>query len=341
MSGGLKAIQAAAETLDRLALDQSQPIDIYDAIDRCGLFLSFSALDGILGASLPQLHGVLVTTRRSPAIQRYTAAHELAHCVLHEDLMILDEESQILESSPAEQEQQAQLFASAFLMPPELVFRLADQYRIHPDSVTPAAVGQAARDMRVSFEAAARRLQQLERITYDDLDRVMAGRSRWRREALFGVPPVKGAHDVWGVRASSRPTKLTVTVGDQVTILFPENRTTGYQWIPSDPNAGDEAVRTVGDEFRIPRSSQTDGDQEPAVGQQGERVISLMPVQPGKTTRAWRLVRPFDPEQSIAEFTAELDALPAAAEQRRLQLLSTALDSPQPSPVQFASGDVE
>ena len=246
MNGGLKAIQAAAETLDQLAVDQSQPVDIYDAIDRCGLFLSFGALDGILGASLPQLHGVLVTTRRSPAIQRYTAAHELAHCVLHEDLMILDEESQILESSPAEKEQQAQLFASAFLMPPELVFRLADQYRIHHHSVTPVAVGQAARDMRVSFEATARRLHQLERITYDDLDRVMAGRSRWRRDALFGVQPVRGAHDVWGVRASSRPAKLTVTVDDQVTILLPENRTTGYRWVSSDPNVGDESVRDGG-----------------------------------------------------------------------------------------------
>jgi predicted secreted protein len=328
VKGGLKAIQAAAETLGRLSVDQSEPVDIYDAIDKCGLFLSFGPLEGILGVSLPKLHGVMVTTRRNPAIQRYTAAHELAHCVLHEDLMILDEASQILESSPLEKEQQAQLFASAFLLPPELVFRVADRYGIHPGNVIPAAVGQAARDVGVSFEATARRLHQLDQITYAELNHVIAERPRWRREALFGVQPVKGAHDVWPLRASSHPVKVKVAVKDQITILFPENRTTGYRWVSTDLDIEDGAVRTVGDESRLPETPRDGVNLEPAVGQQGERLISLMPVKAGVTTMRWRLVRPFDPERPLAEFTAELDALPPVAERRRLQILATVLDPP-------------
>lgn len=133
MNGELRAVHAADQALKRLDIDQAQPVDVYDAIDRAGLYLAFGPLSGILGVSLPTLSGIMVTTLRRKAIQRYTAAHELGHCILHKDEpMILDDEHKIEGASPLERERQAQLFASAFLMPADLALESAHRFGISP-----------------------------------------------------------------------------------------------------------------------------------------------------------------------------------------------------------------
>src|SRR5665647_1381874 len=110
MSEDLRALQAANDVLEALAIDQGERVDIYDALDKCGLFLTFDSLQGVLGVSLPKLGGVMVTTQRRNAIQRFTAAHELGHCILHSnELMIIDDEALILHASLVDQERQAQL----------------------------------------------------------------------------------------------------------------------------------------------------------------------------------------------------------------------------------------
>src|SRR5438034_200483 len=91
-----KALGMSPPTLDALAIDQSAVIDPFAAIDRLGLTLNITKLDNLLGAVIPQgPGGVLITSERSPAIQRYTAAHEIGHWILHEHQLWMDRETEV------------------------------------------------------------------------------------------------------------------------------------------------------------------------------------------------------------------------------------------------------
>jgi len=55
-------------------------IDVFAAIIDRGARLVFKQLDGLLGAYVPAVvPGILITTERNLAIQRYTGGHELGH----------------------------------------------------------------------------------------------------------------------------------------------------------------------------------------------------------------------------------------------------------------------
>src|SRR6185437_4163878 len=74
------------------ALAGSGRVDIFDVIQERDIFLLFRQLEGLLGAFLPAMEdpGILVTTQRPLAIQRFTAAHELGHSVLNHGLELDD-----------------------------------------------------------------------------------------------------------------------------------------------------------------------------------------------------------------------------------------------------------
>src|ERR1019366_8007904 len=58
-------------------------VDVFTAIADMGIPLVFKPLESALGFFLPApLNGILVTTKRSRHIQRFTAAHELGHAFL-------------------------------------------------------------------------------------------------------------------------------------------------------------------------------------------------------------------------------------------------------------------
>jgi hypothetical protein len=125
------AIVAAAETLEALVIDQSAVIDPFAAIDQLGLTLCITKLDNLLGAVVPHGDGgVLITSERSPAIQRYTAAHEIGHWILHEEHLRMDGETEVLGRPSSQMEREAQLFAGYFLMPPPLLDRAIAAYDI-------------------------------------------------------------------------------------------------------------------------------------------------------------------------------------------------------------------
>ena len=55
-------------------------IDVFETIVRSGVPLLFRPLEGLLGVFIDEpIPGVLVTTKRSLSIQRFTGAHELGH----------------------------------------------------------------------------------------------------------------------------------------------------------------------------------------------------------------------------------------------------------------------
>lgn len=74
-------------------------IDVFSVIVQVNIPLLFRPLDGLLGTFLPKPSpGIIVTTERNLAIQRFTGAHELGHCYMGHEVS-LDDKS-ILKHSP-------------------------------------------------------------------------------------------------------------------------------------------------------------------------------------------------------------------------------------------------
>jgi predicted secreted protein len=211
-------------------------VDIYGAIDRFDLFLSFRRLDRLLGMCVPSERGVMVTTTRPPTVQRYTAAHELGHCVMHHHGLLLDGEAEVEGRSTMEREQQAQMFAAYFMMPPDLAHTLASRHGIVSGAAQAGQIYQAARDMGVSYEATVWHLANLGRIGRDEVPALVRARRTAKRDAAFGVRPANARPDVWPIHAADETTTVDVTIGDEIVIRLPENRSTGYRWLtPAQP----------------------------------------------------------------------------------------------------------
>ena len=226
-------------------IDQEEPVDVFEIIDRLGLWLVFNRLDKLLGATLPKgTGGIMLTTQRGPSVQRYTAAHEIGHWILDLNEPAFDTSHDIF-TPTAEREQLAQLFAGQLLMPPPLVFETSARYGITSDAnATAPAVYLTARDMGASYEAAARQLSNMGIISPSTRDGLLAWTPMQIKTELCRGHRPRGAVDVWPVDLESSGREVWLTEGDEVVVTLPENRTTGYRWMT--PNEITErGMRTV------------------------------------------------------------------------------------------------
>lgn len=262
MTGGqsVDAFVAAAQTLSLLGIDENRPVDPFAAIDRLGLDLVIADLDNLLGAVMPQGNGgVLVTSRRGVGVQRYTAAHEIGHWILHREMTVMDGQDDILGRPSTALERQAQLFAAYFLMPPPLIEAAVARYDVRSGQVLPEQVYLISRDVNVSYEAAARRLASLRLVTEGELERILrVGRMRALRSAFGGRRPTEGISDLWEANVHSNRASLSVREGDDVVVILPENRTTGWQWL-------DDIARRERGNVRFPRPAPPLGEPMQAV----------------------------------------------------------------------------
>lgn len=241
------ALQEADSLLEDLGVDQEAPVDVFNIVDQLGLWLVFNRLDNLLGAVVPRGDGgIMLSTQRGAAVQRYTAAHEIGHWVLDYGEASFDTEDDVYHPA-AERELLAQIFASHLLMPPPLVYAVGARYGIQDArTATPAAVYLTARDIGASYEAAARQLATLEIITRarrDELLRIQP--ATIKTELCRGHRPT-GPVDVWPSGLESAGSTLHVTEGDEIVVLLPENRTTGYRWM-NDDDLQRRSAHTVSD----------------------------------------------------------------------------------------------
>ena len=221
--------------MNDLDINQAEPIDVFEIIDRLDLWLVFSRLDSLLGATLPKgTGGIMLTTQRGPSVQRYTAAHEIGHWILDFNEPAFDTDDDIFYPT-ADREQLAQLFAGQLLMPPPLVFETGARHGVTSDaSATGPAVYLIARDMGASYEAAVRQLSNLDIIGPSTRDGLLARTPmQIKTELCHGHRP-RGAVDVWPVDVGASGGEVNLTEGDEVVLTLPENRTTGYRWMTFD-----------------------------------------------------------------------------------------------------------
>ncbi|MFD3572561.1 ImmA/IrrE family metallo-endopeptidase [Streptomyces sp. NPDC058644] len=241
-----RALQAAASLLDELNVDQEKPVDVFQVIEELGLWLVFQPLDALLGAVLPQGNGgIVITTERRSTIQRYTAAHEIGHWELDHNQPVFDTDDDVFRGSGNERERLAQYFASYFLMPPPLVHAVASRHGIRrSETVSPAQAYLAARDMRVSYEAALRQMNNLQVITERQRDTLLQTPPlRAKQDLAYGHRPETGNADVWTLDVRSPRQQIDVLIDDEIVIALPENRSTGYCWLDDNLNAQRAARR--------------------------------------------------------------------------------------------------
>jgi predicted secreted protein len=118
-------------------------------------------------------------------------------------------------------------------MPPPLVHAVAAHHGVQPGGhVEPTQVYVVARDMRVSYEAAARQLTELGFLPPPERDRLLKVSPLSAKKAIaHGVRPIVGNADVWPIDEQSNGVHLDVLVNDEIVVALPENRTTGYRWM--------------------------------------------------------------------------------------------------------------
>ena len=176
-----KAVRHGAAAASRLHRDlgvhaqlesEGGSINVFALINKLEVPLLLRPLDGLLGAYLKiPTRGILVTTERPLSIQRFTAAHELGHCILDhqpslDDENILRRMPMNIEPGHDHQEIEADAFAVAFLMPKWLLalhMRLQDW--IVADLRRPNIVYQLSLRLGVSYEATCWTLLRYKMIT--------------------------------------------------------------------------------------------------------------------------------------------------------------------------------
>lgn len=230
---GIGAAQAASDALNELGIDQASPIDPFTAIEQAGLVLSFKPLKDLLGVILPgEVSGVLINSARPPSLQRYTAAHELGHWFLHQQVLRLDTDAMIAGHDQDSRELEAQTFAAHFLMPLELLYSAAGRYGIRRRAEAhPEQVYQAARDMHVSYEAAARQLANTRVISAANRNELLRIRpAAIKRKLADGLSPPDPRGDVWMLDSPEPRTDVEAFVGDAIVLRLIEHPSSGYRW---------------------------------------------------------------------------------------------------------------
>ncbi|MBD3778251.1 MAG: ImmA/IrrE family metallo-endopeptidase [Micrococcales bacterium] len=244
----LAAAQAAGDVLNALGVDQSRPIDPFEAIENSGLELRFQPLEDLLGVMLRTgPGGVLINSERPASLQRYTAAHELGHWHLHRADLRLETDETITAYQPHDgRELDAQTFAAHFLMPLELLYPTARRYGIRRgETVRPAQVYQAARDMHVSYEAAVRQLVNTRLVSRDARVELLKARPlRIKQELADGVTPPDTRGDVWLVDHPGQQTSVEAFVGDAIVLRLAEHPSSGFRWC-TDPDPASATVRQL------------------------------------------------------------------------------------------------
>ncbi|MAM93244.1 MAG: hypothetical protein CMI61_01165 [Parvibaculum sp.] len=220
--------------------EQGGRIDVFDTIVRSGVPLLFRPLDGLLGVFINEpMPGVLVTTKRSLSIQRFTGAHELGHFTLGHDPS-LDDES-ILRRMPyraapddKQQEFEADAFATEFMLPPWLfATHFVRQGWTAAAMADPITTYQLSLRVGASYEATCRSLMRhgVEAIDRRTLDNLLRVQPKQIKQTLLGdYEPPDWWRDVWLLTEKDEGTIIEGSRSDLFVLKLTEHSGSGYVW---------------------------------------------------------------------------------------------------------------
>lgn len=243
-AGAVRAgTQAASRLHQRLGLRPAIEagggnVDVFGAIQAIDLPLLLRPLQGLLGAFLiDPVPGVLVTTQRPMAIQRFTAAHELGHFTMRHEPS-LDDESILrrmpMASAPAEdfQEVEADAFAVEFMMPRWLIqLHSARQGWTADDFRRPNHVYQLALRLGASYEATYWTLVRHRLINAALARELQQTPPRDLKVALLeDYRPQDYRGDVWLLTERDAGTRIDGSRNDLFVLRLREHSGGGYLW---------------------------------------------------------------------------------------------------------------
>lgn len=276
------------------------PIDVYRFIGDRQIALLFQKLGGLLGAYLEvERPGILVTTERTLAIQRFTAAHELGHAVLHHKVGLDGDE--IIQRSPFasarydHREVAADAFASMFLMPDFLINGIANQQKWDHESIRdPRVIYQMSLRLGVSYEALARTLVNHKYLDSNESRKVLRVPVKDIKADLLGssFQPDNWRCNIWYLSEKDEHTTVVAEPNDLFVVRLREMSGAGYLWnLEQVKRAG---YQVLSDATEIPLN---DG-----IGGEVERVITARPANdhPGRFSALQN--RPWDPTDVASAF---------------------------------------
>ena len=246
---------------DRIRSEGSR-IDVFGTIINLDVPLLFKPLEGLLGVFINDpMPGVMVTTKRSLSVQRFTGAHELGHFSLGHHPS-LDDDSMLRRSPFAvapnygQQELEADAFATEFLLPPWLFAEYFKRQGWTPDMMAdPAIVYQLSLRVGASYEATCRSLVRpgVRVIDRKILTRLLHVKPRSIKTALLdGYEPADFRRDVWLLTEKDEGAMIEGSRSDLFVLKLAEHSGSGYTWTFEELN--DTGFAVVRDERDDPDS---------------------------------------------------------------------------------------
>ncbi|WP_082631151.1 ImmA/IrrE family metallo-endopeptidase [Roseovarius atlanticus] len=305
-----RGAQSAGRLLRQLGVkDQIEQsggaINVFSAISNLDVPLLFRPLDGLLGAFLNfPTRGILVTTQRPLSIQRFTAAHELGHCMLEHQPSLDDENilrRMTMNEQPGQdlQEVEADGFATAFLMPKWLIANHMKRQNITvPHLRRPNVIYQLSLRLGVSYEAFCWTLVRYRMIDPKQVRELLSMQRRALKEALLdGHRPTNYRGDVWLLTERDAGTRIDGSRNDLFILKLTEHSNGGYLW-------NIDELRDSG--FAIVRDEVLEIETE-SVGDPGVRRVTAQPPEDYRGRLVLDEARPWDLAQALTRLELELD----------------------------------
>ncbi len=213
-------------------------VDVFGAIGKLGATLMFQPLDKLLGAYVPaEESGVLITTKRTLPVQRFTGAHELGHLYMRHEPSFDDEG--ILRRAPFatnsrlnRQEQEADAFASMFLAPSWLLALIVQRQQWPAKSLAdPTTVYQLSLRLGTSYSATCYVLERHKAITRSQREHLHSVEPKdIKRHLLEGYEPPDWRSDVWLLTDRDEGVLIEGGRNDLFVVRLRENSSAGYLW---------------------------------------------------------------------------------------------------------------
>ena len=305
-----KGAQSAGRLLRQLGIKEqiditSGSINVFAAISELDLPLLFRPLDGLLGAFLNfPTPGILVTTQRSLNIQRFTAAHELGHCILDhqpslDDENILRRIAMNNQPQPDFQEVEADGFATAFLLPKWLIANHMKRQGLTVQHFhRPNVIYQLSLRLGVSYEAFCWTLVRYRMIEAKQAKELLqVPRRELKINLLREHEPANYRGDVWLLTERDAGMRIDGSRNDLFVLKLTEHSNGGYLWNIDELRESGFAI--VGDEIM-------EADKE-SVGDAGVRCVTAQPPDDYRGRLILDEVRPWDIEQTLARLELNLD----------------------------------
>jgi Zn-dependent peptidase ImmA (M78 family) len=281
-------------------------VNVFALISQLEVPLLLRPLEGLLGAYLNSpSRGILITTQRQLSIQRFTAAHELGHCVLDHQPS-LDDEASILRRMPVNlepghdyQEVEADAFAVAFLMLKWLLaLHMKRQNWTASDLRRPGIVYQLSLRLGTSYEALCWTLVRYTIISAKQARDLLQTKPKALKEALLvNHRPTNYRGDVWLLTERDAGVPIDGSRNDLFVLKLTEHSNGGYLWdIDQLQKSGFVIV-----------NNEIEALETESIGDPGIRRVTARPPEEYRGRLLLAEARPWDRSQSLSKLELNLD----------------------------------